>query len=80
LADILSRLIGLFAILFALSLVTPKQATMEKLTALVHNPPLVLIFGMLWLAAGLAIVLDHNVWSGRTRLMGPKRIEQGRQQ
>jgi hypothetical protein len=60
----LSRLIGLFAMLFALSLLTHKEATVETLTALVRNPPLLLIFGMVWLAAGLAIVLGHNIWSG----------------
>ena len=37
---------------------------METLTALVHNPPLLLTFGMVWLIAGLAMVLGHNVWSG----------------
>jgi hypothetical protein len=60
----LSRLIGLFAILLAVSLATHKQATVDALTALLHNPPLLLIFGMVWLGAGLAIVLGHNVWSG----------------
>jgi hypothetical protein len=62
----LSRLIGLFALLLALSLLTHKQATEVTLTALIHNPPLLLIFGMVWLAAGLAIVLGHNIWSGGT--------------
>jgi len=60
----LSRLIGLFAILVVLSLVTHKQATVDTLTALVRDRPLLLIFGMVWLIAGLAMVLGHNVWSG----------------
>jgi hypothetical protein len=64
LTTFLSRLIGLFSILVSLSLVTHKQATVETLTALVHNPPLLLTFGMVWLIAGLAMVLGHNVWSG----------------
>ena len=34
------------------------------MTALVHNPPLLLVFGMVWLVAGLAIILGHNIWSG----------------
>jgi hypothetical protein len=41
-----------------------RQATVEILVALVHNPPLLFIAGMLFLAVGLAIVLNHNVWSG----------------
>jgi hypothetical protein len=36
----LSRLIGLFAILVAQSLVMHKQATVQTLAALLHNPPL----------------------------------------
>jgi hypothetical protein len=64
LTTFLSRLIGLFSILVSLSLVTHKQATLETLTALVHNPPLLLTFGMVWLITGLAMVLGHNVWSG----------------
>jgi hypothetical protein len=60
----LSRLIGLFVILVALPLAMRKQATLETLTALVHNPPLLLILGMVFLATGLAIVLNHNIWSG----------------
>lgn len=58
----LSRLFGISAILVSLSLVTHKQASMDTMTALVQNPPLLLIFGMVWLvAAGLAIILGHNV-------------------
>lgn len=64
LTTFLSRLIGLSAILLSLSLVTHKQASVETMTALVHNPPLLLVFGMVWLVAGLAIILGHNVWSG----------------
>ena len=60
----LSRLIGLFAMLVVLCLATHKRATVDTLTALVRNPPLLLIFGMVWLIAGLAMVLAHNVWSG----------------
>jgi hypothetical protein len=64
LTTFLSRLIGLFTVLVALPLAMHKQATVETLAALVHNPPLLFIAGMLFLAAGLAIVLNHNVWSG----------------
>jgi hypothetical protein len=50
--------------LASLSLITHKHATVETMTALVHNSPLLLTFGMVFLTAGLAIVLGHNVWSG----------------
>ena len=60
----LSRLIGLYCILIALSMMTRKQATVETVTALVQNPSTTLILGIITLAAGLAMVLAHNIWSG----------------
>lgn len=60
----LSRLIGLFLILAALSLAAHVQLTLESLTALIQNPALLLIAGLVFLATGLALVLAHNVWSG----------------
>lgn len=60
----LSRLLGLYCILASLSLVVHKQASLSTVNMLVHNPPVVLLLGVITLAAGLAIVLGHNVWSG----------------
>ena len=64
LTTFLSRLIGLFSVFVSISMVAHGRATVETVTALVHNPPLLLILGMIGLIAGLAIVLGHNVWSG----------------
>ena len=64
LTTFLSRLIGLFCILICVSMVAHKQATVETVTTLVHNPPLLLIVGVIGLIAGLAIVLGHSIWSG----------------
>jgi hypothetical protein len=33
-------------------------------TALLQNPSMMLIVGIITLAAGLAVVLAHNIWSG----------------
>lgn len=60
----LGKLIGLYCILFSLSMFTHKGATVEMVTALVHNPPMVFIVGLIALVAGLAMILGHNVWSG----------------
>jgi len=60
----LSRLIGLYCILAALSMMTRRQATVETVTALLQNPSMMLILGVITLAAGLAMVLLHNIWSG----------------
>jgi len=60
----LSRLIGLYCILVAISMITRKQATLESVTALLHDPSMIFIVGVITLAAGLAMVLAHNIWSG----------------
>jgi hypothetical protein len=60
----LSKLIGLFCIAFSLSMIAHRQAAVDLMTTLVHDPPLVLLMGMIGLAVGLAIVLGHNIWSG----------------
>jgi len=62
----LSRLIGLYCILIGFSMMTRGQATVETVTALVRSPSMTLIVGILTLAAGLAMVLAHNIWSGGT--------------
>ena len=40
------------------------QATVEIMKAIIQNPPLLFIAGLMGVTAGLAIVLAHNVWSG----------------
>jgi putative exporter of polyketide antibiotics len=60
----LSRLIGLYAILVALSMFSRGQASVETLAALLQNPSMVFVLGVVMLAAGLAMVLAHNIWSG----------------
>jgi len=60
----LSKLIGLFCIAFSLSMIAHRQASVDLMTALVHDPPVVLLIGMIGMTAGLAIVLGHNIWSG----------------
>jgi hypothetical protein len=45
-------------------MVTHKQATVDMVTTLAHNPTAMFLGGIMTLVAGLAIVLGHNVWSG----------------
>ena len=60
----LSKLIGLYLILISLAMLTHRQATVESITALMHNPPVLFVVGVIAVAAGLAMVLGHNIWSG----------------
>jgi len=61
-----SKLIGLYCIFAALSMMTRRQATLETVTTLLQNPSMMLILGVITLVAGLAMVLAHNIWSGGT--------------
>jgi hypothetical protein len=60
----LSKLIGLYCILIALSMMTRRQATVETVTVLLQNPSMMFVLGAITLIAGLAMVLAHNIWSG----------------
>ena len=60
----LGKLIGLYCIAISISILAHAQATVEIMKAILRDPPLLFIAGLLGMTAGLAIVLAHNVWSG----------------
>jgi hypothetical protein len=60
----LGKLIGLYCIIVALALMAHRQSAIATVNALISNPPLLLFVEVLGLAAGLAMVLGHNIWSG----------------
>lgn len=60
----LSKLIGLYLTFISLAMLAHKQATVESMNALVHNAPVLFVVGVIAVAAGLAMVLGHNIWSG----------------
>jgi hypothetical protein len=60
----LGRLIGLYCVLIALCMISHKQATVDTMTALGHDAPVLFFVSVMAMVAGLAIVLAHNVWSG----------------
>lgn len=60
----LGRLIGFYCILVGLAFAARKEAALGAVTALIHDPAILLVLGVVTLAAGLAMVLAHNVWSG----------------
>jgi hypothetical protein len=60
----LSRLIGLYCIFVVLSMVIRKQDTVYAVAALLRNPSTMLVLGIIAMAAGLAMVLAHNIWRG----------------
>lgn len=60
----LSRLIGLFALVFSLAMILHRESFAAIASAMVHDPPLLFLVGLITLVIGLAMVLAHNVWSG----------------
>ena len=60
----LGKLLGLYCVIVALVMMSHRQATVETMTALVHDAPLLFVVSLGGMVAGLAIVLTHNVWTG----------------
>lgn len=59
----LARLIGLFALLVGIGCLVRGNAVIEGTVA---SGPIMLVYALVSVAAGLAMVLGHNVWSGGT--------------
>ena len=60
----LSRLIGVYCVIVALSMLANRMATLETITTLLYNSPALWVTGVATVIGGLAIVLKHNVWTG----------------
>jgi hypothetical protein len=57
----LARFTGLFALLVGIGCLIRGNAVIESTVA---NGPVMLVYALISLAAGLAMILGHNVWSG----------------
>jgi hypothetical protein len=60
----LGKLLGLFTLITSFWLLTERQTTISTIPALLGNRPAMVIFAIIALAGGLAVVLAHSVWSG----------------
>ena len=60
----LSKLIGLYAIAIALALLVNEPMMAATVSNLYRDPSVVLVYGVIALGIGLAVVLGHNVWRG----------------
>jgi hypothetical protein len=60
----LGRLLGLFTLITSFWLLVERQNAISTIPALLGNRPVMVIFAIIALAGGLAIVLGHNIWSG----------------
>lgn len=57
----LARFVGLFTLLLLAGLLIRGSATID---AAVADQPVMLVYAIISLATGLAMILGHNVWSG----------------
>jgi hypothetical protein len=64
LALFIAKLVGLMFLVFSLLMAMNKRAMLAAIDELVRSRGLMLIAGSFNLAAGLAIILGHNGWSG----------------
>ena len=60
----LGRLLGLYLIAIAVAMLASRRRALATLDEMARSGPWVLFSGMVATAAGLAIVLGHNVWTG----------------
>lgn len=60
----LGRLLGLYCLIISIAMMSHKQATIDTVTAMVHEGSVLELTAILAMVAGLAIILAHNVWSG----------------
>jgi len=60
----LSKLIGIYCILIAVPMAVNKATTLQMVSELVNDAPVLYLFGLTIVAGGLALILSHNVWSG----------------
>jgi hypothetical protein len=60
----LGRLLGLFTLITSFWLLVERQTAISTIPALLGDRPAMVIFAIIAVAGGLAIVLAHNIWSG----------------
>ena len=60
----IGRLLGLYLVAISVGMLVHRRRTLKTLDAMARSGPWMLFSGMVATAAGLAVVLGHNVWSG----------------
>ena len=60
----LARVFGVFGVLMCAGLVARPRASIATIQSMMTNPGLVLVTGIVTMAAGAATVVGHNLWSG----------------
>ncbi len=61
---ILGKLLGLYLVAISIGMLANRKRTIATLDEMARSGPWRLFSGMVATAAGLAVVLGHNVWNG----------------
>jgi hypothetical protein len=64
LTEFLARLIGIYCVIVAASMVIKRRETIATVNAMLDNPGAIMLSGVIALLIGLGVILSHNVWSG----------------
>ena len=65
----LAKLLGLYCIILALTMMVRGQNAAATMRTLVLNPPLLLFVEVIGLAIGLAMVIGHNIWTSALQIV-----------
>jgi hypothetical protein len=60
----LAKFLGLYCIILPGMMMLRKQSAVATITSLIRNPPTLFVIELLGLAAGVAMIVGHNIWSG----------------
>ncbi|MFI5388284.1 MAG: hypothetical protein ACHQY2_01090 [Candidatus Eremiobacterales bacterium] len=59
----LGKLLGIYLVLVSIAMAANKAATIQTVTALIHDAPVIFVLGLILVAAGLAMILSVGGWS-----------------
>ena len=60
----IGKLLGSYLVLVSMAMAANKAATIQTVTALINDAPVVFVLGLILVAAGLAMILSMGLWSG----------------
>ena len=60
----LGKLLGIYLVAISIGMLASRRRTLATLDEMARSGPWMLFSGMVATAAGLAVVLAHNVWTG----------------
>jgi hypothetical protein len=60
----IARLVGCYCVVVALAMLARRRETIATINAMVDDPGVIMLAGVIALAGGLAVILGHDIWWG----------------